>query len=59
MLRKLTRSEHFELKDLKEVLSRGNYTKHRCQEAGMVWLSPLYEVMVTNLYYDVVQVGKF
>ena len=55
--RKLTRNEHFELRDLKEVLSAGNYSKYHPQEAGMVKI-PLEEgLVVTDLYYDFVQVS--
>ena len=54
--RKLTRNEHFELRDLKEILARGNYSKHQAQQAGMVRIPIQDGLMVTNLYYDFVQV---
>ena len=53
--RKLTRNEHFELRDLKEVLSGGNYSKHHPQEAGMVKIPLEGGLVVTDLYYDFVQ----
>ena len=54
--RKLTRNEHFELRDLKEILAGGNYSKHQPQQAGMVRIPSQEGLMVTSLYYDFVQV---
>ena len=56
--RKLTRNEHFELRDLKETISGGNHSKHQSHQAGMVWIPPQEGLMATDLYYDFVQVSK-
>ena len=55
--RKLTRSEHFELRDLKETIERGKHSKPPPGKAGMIWLSP-EGLLDFHFYHDIVQVKK-